>query len=184
MNRKATDDTLRAEYQEICDSHRAITDFRGKLLGLLPIASGTGIFLLLDKPIKTPDNTFTTFLVAAGIFGAAVTIGLFFYEYGGMIECHRLRQCGENLERDLKLESDCSRFRETWPGLVGPALAGAVVYFAVTAAWILVSVHGLVSPNLKLEEWIGLVIITLYVIAVAFAARYINKRGGPKRLIS
>jgi len=66
----------------------------------------------------------------------------------------------------------------------GVALAGAVVYFAVTAAWILVSVHGLVSPNLKLEEWIGLVIIILYVIAVAFAARYINKRGDPKSLIS
>ena len=184
MNQKATDDTLRAEYQEICDSHRAITDFRGKLLGLLPIASGAGIFLLLDKPIKASDTTFTTFLVAAGIFGATVTIGLFFYEYGGMIECHRLRQCGENLERELKLESDFSRFRKTWPDLVGPALAGAVVYFAVIAAWLFVSVHGLVSPNKKLEGWIGLGFIIFYLIAVALAARKIHKSGGPKRLIT
>ena len=45
--RKASDETLRAEYHEVCSSHQAITDFRGKLLGLLPIATGAGIFLLL-----------------------------------------------------------------------------------------------------------------------------------------
>lgn len=174
---KATDETLRAEYQEICDSHRAITDFRGKLLGLLPIASGTGIFLLLDKPIKTPDTTFTTFLVAAGIFGAAVTIGLYFYEYGGIWECHRLRECGKNLERELKIESDYSRFQNTQPGRIGPPVAGVVVYFAVVVAWIFVSVHGLVSPNLKLagwkvEGWIGLIIILFYLIAVIATMRH------------
>ena len=138
MNEKVTDDTLIAEYQEVCNSHRAITDFRGKLLGLLPIASGTGIFLLLDKPIKTPDTTFTTLLVAAGIFGAAVTFGLFFYELSGMRECHRLRECGENLESQLKLKSHWSRFQNTQPGPIGPPEAGVIVYLAVVAARIFV----------------------------------------------
>jgi len=173
MDEKVTDGTLIAEYQEVCNSHRAITDFRGKLLGLLPVASGTGIFLLLDKPIKTPDTTFTTFLIAAGIFGAAVTIGLFFYEYGEMRECHRLRLCGEQLECALRLEKDCSRFRTTRPDRIGPPLAGAMVYFAVVAAWMFVFVHGLVSSNLTPELIIGLIIIILYIIAVVIAARII-----------
>jgi len=176
MNQKPTDDTLIAEYQEVCNSHRAITDFRGKLLALLPVASGAGIFLLLDKPIKTPDTTFTTFLIAAGIFGAAVTIGLFFYEYGGMRECHRLRLGGEHLEHELRLKDGFSRFRDTQPGLIGPPLAGAMVYFAVVGAWIFLFVHGLVSRNLTLELIIGLIIIIFYVIAVVLAARTIYKR--------
>lgn len=37
-------ETLKLEYEKICDSHQAITDFRGKLLGLLPLAAGAGIF--------------------------------------------------------------------------------------------------------------------------------------------
>jgi hypothetical protein len=174
MNQKPTD-TLIAEYQEVCNSHRAITDFRGKLLALLPIASGAGIFLLLDKPPKKPDATFTTFLIAAGIFGAAVTIGLFFYEYGGMRECHRLRQCGENLERELQIKDDCKRFLNTRPGLIGPPEAGAMVYFAVIGAWIFLFVHGLFSRNTRLELVLGLIIIFVYVIAVVRAASTIYK---------
>lgn len=40
---------LATGYQELCNSYRAIDDFRAKLLGFLPLATGTGIFLLLDK---------------------------------------------------------------------------------------------------------------------------------------
>lgn len=40
---------LEFEYEEVCRSHAAIVDFRGKLLALLPIASGAGIFLLLEQ---------------------------------------------------------------------------------------------------------------------------------------
>src|SRR5438105_5719784 len=134
MNQKPTDDTLIAEYQEVCSSHQAITDFRGKLLGLLPVATGAGIFLLLDRPTKTQTATFTTLLVAAGIFGAFVTLGLYLYEYRGMKECHLLRERGANLERELQLSDDCSRFKKNRAGIIGPRTAGPVVYFAVVAA--------------------------------------------------
>jgi hypothetical protein len=49
--RDGIDDALRAAYEEISRSHLAITDFRGKLLGLLPLATGVGIFLLLDNKL-------------------------------------------------------------------------------------------------------------------------------------
>jgi hypothetical protein len=41
--------TLEFEYEEVCRIHAAIVDFRGKLLVLLPIASGAGIFHLLEQ---------------------------------------------------------------------------------------------------------------------------------------
>ena len=40
---------LLAEYQEVCKSHSGITDFRAKLLALLPIASGAGVGLLVTQ---------------------------------------------------------------------------------------------------------------------------------------
>src|SRR5215469_11226237 len=79
----ATPDALRAVYEEICRSHLAITDFRGKLLGLLPLATGVGIFLLLDNKAT---NTKPALLAAAGVFGVFVTVGLFFYEICGVEE--------------------------------------------------------------------------------------------------
>lgn len=44
-------ENLRLAYQQVCSSHNAIADFRAKLLGFLPLASGAGIFLLLNDNI-------------------------------------------------------------------------------------------------------------------------------------
>ena len=35
-------------YERVCDSYQAFDDFRTKLLGLLPTATGTGVFMLLS----------------------------------------------------------------------------------------------------------------------------------------
>ena len=40
---------LLTAYTEVCKSYQAISDFRGKLLALIPIVSGTGISLLINK---------------------------------------------------------------------------------------------------------------------------------------
>ena len=40
-------EALKIAYEEICKAHDGIAEFRAKLLTLLPIASGAGIFLLL-----------------------------------------------------------------------------------------------------------------------------------------
>lgn len=166
---KASDETLRAEYHEICSSHQAITDFRGKLLGLLPIATGAGIFLLLDRPIDQQQTA--GFLVAAGIFGAAVTIGLYFYEFRGMNECHLLRQRGANLERELQLTIECSRFQKNPPGRIGPREAGPVVYFAVVAGWIFVSAYRFTSSSLTWEIITGGIILFVYLGTVCVSIR-------------
>lgn len=41
-------ENLRTAYKELCNSYRAIDDFRAKLLGFLPLATG-GVFLLHSK---------------------------------------------------------------------------------------------------------------------------------------
>jgi hypothetical protein len=166
-------ETLRFEYEEICRSHQAIADFRAKLLALLPLASGTGIFLLLNSNLGTNASLP---LVAAGLFGTAVTLGLYFYEQRGMDECLLLRGRGTNLEKKLHLSADIARFLDNTPGFVGPQGAGPIVYFAVIAAWLFVAVYGLSSVHgfsrlrPPLEVVLGAVIVAAYLIALLIAA--------------
>ncbi len=179
---KASYETLKLEYEQICSSHQAITDFRGKLLGLLPLAAGAGFFLLLNRPSSTEAQTQApTLLVAAGVFGAAVTIGLYFYEYRGMAECHLLRERGAELERELQLTKDCSRFQGNRPGFVGPHGAGPIVYFAVVAGWVFVSVHGFLGSSPGWEQVAGSLIVAVYLFMVFRAFRKQRRAAGVPR---
>jgi hypothetical protein len=155
-------DTLRFEYEEICKSHQAIADFRGKLLGLLPLAAGAGIFLLLDKASASK----APLLFAAGVFGVAITVGLYCYEHRGMKECVLLRERGANLERELRLVEDYSRFQGNMPGFVGPQGAGPIVYFAVIGGWLFVSAYGFLKARPGWEQVAGSLIGGAYLIAV------------------
>jgi hypothetical protein len=83
-------------YDAVCRAHDGIIDFRGKLLALLPIASGAGIFLLLTVPADS-----TKHLVAISLYGVLITLGLFFYELRGIQKCITLREIGKNLEQKL-----------------------------------------------------------------------------------
>lgn len=119
-------------YQELCASHAALTDFRAKLLALLPIASGAGIFLLLDQSQDVRA------LPAVGLFGFAVTLGLFIYELTGIETCVDLRDRGELLEGKLGIPPDMGQFQEAKRPLRGPvSVEGAswVVYLSVLLGW-------------------------------------------------
>ena len=122
-------------YQELCNSYRAIDDFRAKLLGFLPLASGAGIFLLIDGDFSPETKTF---LWAVGSFGFLVTLGLFFYELYGVKKCHALISAGKELEEDLGIDAQRGQFtarpREV-AGLINEPLAAGVIYPAVLAAW-------------------------------------------------
>ena len=91
------EENRRAVYQQLCSSYVAIDSFRAHLLGLLPIASGAGIFLLLKAGIEEE------FLQAVGWFGIVITLGLYAYELYGIKKCHCLIQYGIQMEKDMKI---------------------------------------------------------------------------------
>jgi hypothetical protein len=74
---------LRLAYEQVHNRYAGITDFRAKLLGLLPLVTGTSAFLLLAQ-VKDPDSNLRKFLGPMGILGLVVTLGLFIYELRGM----------------------------------------------------------------------------------------------------
>ena len=137
---------LQTEYKEVCQSHRAVTDFRAKLLALLPIASGTGIFLLL----KEGDNALITrHLPAIGLFGFLATLGLFFYELHAMDQCWDLIQRGKLLEDQLGLSGgqlgvqyDKENKKRWFHRIIGPEGAAWIIYLTMMFTWLYIAAFG------------------------------------------
>jgi hypothetical protein len=140
-------ENVRTEYQEVCQSHRAITDFRGKLLALLPLASGTGIYLLITKKDEPLDPQH---LGVIGVFGCLVTLGLFLHEIRGIGQCGDLIKLGTSLETTMGLadgqftQEDTyynkpTGFRKFKHEFVGPVGAACVIYPAMILAWLYVA---------------------------------------------
>ena len=140
------------QYQEVCANHRAITDFRGKLLTLLPLVSGAGIYVLIPK--QSPNDLDSKYLVAIGVFGILVTLGLFLHELQGIHECGGLITLGRSLDEKMGLpkgqffllddyfhpKSRLKRFVNNFKGPVGAAY---IIYPSVGFAWLFVAALGL-----------------------------------------
>ena len=133
---------LLTSYTEVCKGYHAISEFRGKLLALVPIVSGTGISLLINKSYSVDSSH----LPAVGAFGMLVTMGLFFYELRGIQRCKYLISIGGKLESALNM--DWGQFKDR-PGriygFIGAEIAGWIIYTAVFLGWLYVSATGIRS---------------------------------------
>src|SRR5262245_21925751 len=94
-------ENVRTVYRELCASYRAIDDFRMKLMGLLPLVSGGGIFLLIADEEKM--SFAQQFFLPVGAFGFLVALGLFCYELYGVKRCHGLIDLGTELEKGMNV---------------------------------------------------------------------------------
>jgi hypothetical protein len=164
----------RLAYEQLCTSYHRITDFRGKLLALLPLATGTGAFLLLNQEAKSP------FLGAVGLFGVVVTLRIFAYELRGIQRCHKLEVQGQKLEENLGLIEDEAQFwgapSRLLGDMLGPPLAGLIVYIAVATAWLYVAGFGFEWWG---EEPWGLLIAYVGALAAGWlAVKLIIRPGG------
>jgi hypothetical protein len=141
---------LEIAYTRVGQSYEAITEFRAKLLALLPLATGTGTFLLLERS-QGRNGQLRMFLGPIGIFGVVVTAGLFAYELRGMQRCHRLEVQAEALEREFKLRRELAPFwgqpPRTLGNMLGPPAAGLIIYSATAFAWFWLAGYGFRWPT-------------------------------------
>jgi hypothetical protein len=130
---RAEPESLRVLYQEICKSHATITDFRAKLLALLPLASGTGALLLLTREANT------RYFGPIGLYGLAITSGLFIYELRGIQTCIGLRDHAAALEEALRIPTGHGQFRNrpraAFGGFIGAEGASWTIYLAILVGW-------------------------------------------------
>lgn len=74
-NESQNNEELLVAYTELCNSYNAIREFRASLLGLLPLASAGGFYLMLSSSALGPLTFFTM-----GVLGCSITFGLYIYE--------------------------------------------------------------------------------------------------------
>ena len=170
-------ENLRTAYKELCNSYRAIDDFRTKLLGFLPLATGGGIFLLVSDKAKI--DFVKPYFGPIGAFGFVITLGLFFYELYGIKKCTHLIWTGRELEEELKV--DAAQFTKRPPGVAGlinEPFAAGVIYPAVLAAWTFVA--SVFSSSCHAARWAAICVF-LVGFAVLFFYNIKLIREGEKR---
>jgi hypothetical protein len=160
---------LKLAYERACTSYEGITEFRAKLLALLPLATGTGAFLLLERQGTNP--AVRQLLGPIGLLGAIVTVGLFAYELRGMQRCHRLEVQACILEERLGLSVDEGPFKgqpdRSLGGMLGPPLAGLVIYLATAFTWLYIAGRGFCWWGNSFSAW-WLLLLYVFMLAVAW----------------
>ena len=99
----------------------------------MPLASGASLFALLGNG----TNPVPYYAWVAGLFGFAITLGLFFYELRGLQRSAALERTGHELELELGLGNGQFSVQPAAPlhGFVDARGAAWVIYPSVLAAW-------------------------------------------------
>lgn len=152
-------DILKTLYGQLCESYHKVDDFRGKLLGFLPFASGVAIYGLFlpvkkDDKDKVVQELIENYETEIGWFGMLVTFGLLLYELKGIQKCTGFIKAGQEIERKLlgalpKEERKLLQGKYTvlgtpggfWNQVASEPVASAVVYGSVMMAWAFVALQ-------------------------------------------
>lgn len=147
-----TPESLLKAYAEICNSYRAIDDFRMKLLGFLPFASVAGV-LLLSKEIPSAQSKLVGY---ACFFASVFTFSLFLYEIRGMLRSGGLIRRGKRIEERLLVHGQFFQCEaETHPRSASLAdkirlhmnttVASCFMYSLVFAFWLFLALRFVLS---------------------------------------
>ena len=157
-----SDDNLKDVYDKLCASYQGIDTFRARLLGLLPLATGSGIFLLYSNLTAEAKE----FLGPIGLFGFAITLGLFAYEVYGIRKCGALISAGIQMEGQLGIDGQFTHRPHEVFGVVNEPFASGIIYPAVLAAW------AFVGSRFVLPEYAWLIALAVFLAGFGFSIGY------------
>ena len=117
-------------YKELCTSYRGIDDFRAKLLGALPLATGAGILFTAKEVPSLLQHT-----RPIALFGILITLGLFCYEIYGITKCAELILAGKKIELAENVQGQFASRPQAVFGWFNEPFAAGIIYPAVLASW-------------------------------------------------
>ena len=167
-------DNLRTVYTELCSSYRAVDDFRTKLLGFLPVATGAGIFFLVTD--KEKIDFVHPYFPYVGAFGFVITLGLFFYELYGIKKCTHLIWAGKDIETEMQTgDGQFSRRRPGIAGWINEPFASGVIYPAVLGAWTFIALA--FSAYKTAAPWLAISVFAVGFAICLFYNRQLKNEG-------
>ena len=127
-------------YSEICSKIRATDDISFKLLGFVPLLSGSAIFLLLFKGSELKHASIVLLCIA----GAVVTIGLFLWERRNIKTCKMFREAAAELEAICSQDwikpysvLEMKNPPRKYSSIMGKTEAEIIIYMASILVWVI-----------------------------------------------
>ena len=163
-----TDDTY---YTNINNNIRSTDDISFKLLGIVPLFSGSGILVAILKS----EYFWSPAIYAIAAFGALVTLGLFRWELRNVQTCVWLIKCGATLEETLFQGKPGQFFRRpAAPLRIGKTQAEKLIYGVIIFTWLSLpwlvysTAQAKTSVTLYLNQtWNSIYIVVAVIVGVA-----------------
>jgi hypothetical protein len=121
-------------YTNLCNNIRSTDDISFKLLGLVPLFSGSGLLLAVLKS----DYFWSPAIYGIAAFGALITLGLFRWELRNIQTCKWLIDCGKTLEKEESPTKPGQFYqRARAPLKIGKTEAEKLIYGVTIFTWLL-----------------------------------------------
>ena len=121
-------------YTNLNNNIRSTDDISFKLLGLVPLFSGSGILIAVFKS----EFFWSPAIYVIGAFGALLTLGLFRWELRNVQTCLWLIKCGAALEETTNEGKPGQFYRRPAPPMgIGKTAAEKLIYSVITITWLL-----------------------------------------------
>lgn len=160
-------------YDKCCESYHKVDDFRAKLLGFLPLASGISILGSLYIEHKQGEESFLNeHNLEIGLFGLFVSLGLLIFELKGIEKCTQFIALGIWLENRMKsINTDDKEEKKgifinlsKGDNFINEPVAAAFIYSVVLALWTYVATLKMEKSCLYLFPIVVFLISFLFVI--------------------
>lgn len=172
-------------YDQLCDNIRKTDDISFKLIGLVPLVSGTGLISILmsDKQPGPPV------IILLSLFAAAITLGIFRWELRNTQTCRWQIKFAEELEKNALDKAELTRSYIPQPGSpqsIGKREAEKFIYGITIAAWL--AFPAFLLPPGKLDPFLYrpylpvAAVIALATIISLFARIEPDKKPGAEKL--
>lgn len=128
-------------YRETCNNIRTTDEISFKLLGLVPLVSGAGIFgISLDREFAS-----SPFAVILSFFGAVVTVALFIWELRNVSLCNWYVKYAKTLEEGAFGQGIGQFSGRPKAKIIRKTTAEYILYIATISAWIAFGIMALIT---------------------------------------